>query len=521
MKRTLRALLCAGMTAALLCVPALAAEEAPIPAKQGDFYVMINGEYVTFPDAVPQLKEGRSCLPFAAVFEQLGFPQDGMTWDADTQTVTAVKPDVLYSPSNGGEPQRGDLTVQLTIGSKEIRYWYENDLIAGPHGDRVQVNNTLQSEVAPYISGGRTYIPFGLLADALGYNVGWDSTVGAVLIDDVDAILAANTETYELMDQYQAYNRTFVEKNQKVTGKFAMDMAVSQSAEGSDSDITFNVTGDYDMITAGATALEFDTDMTVDATILMNGADMSAMLTAPDGTSPLPMELGFSMRGDMADGVLYFNLDSQKLTQLAGLDSAAWYKLDMAAIYDEMSALTGMNYKQLMELSAASVEEDFSQLLPSLLENMPLTSVEFTASDYLAALNLLCGDSHFVKSGANYVNTFLNEQGVTGTFTISTNGSQVNGYAMELKSDPSLTGAEMTLSASMKGNKLEMAMDVAASQGQGLETELPAQVDVSMSLTMDGTYQATTQAPATQPPAGATVVDLMEMFGAVEIPTAA
>ena len=36
MKRTLRALLCAGMTAALLCVPALAAEEAPIPAKQGD-----------------------------------------------------------------------------------------------------------------------------------------------------------------------------------------------------------------------------------------------------------------------------------------------------------------------------------------------------------------------------------------------------------------------------------------------------------------------------------------------------
>ena len=89
---------------------------------------------------------------------------------------------------------------------------------------------------------------------------------------------------------------------------------------------------------------------------------------------------------------------------------------------------------------------------------------------------------------------------------------------MEVKADPAVTGAEMTLSASMKGSKLEMAMNVAASQDQG--SDLP-QVNISLNLTMDGTYQATTQTPATQPPAGATVVDLMELFGAVETPTAA
>lgn len=60
---------------------------------------------MTFPDAVPQIREDRSCLPFAAVFEQLGFPQDQMTWDGETQTVTAVKPDVTYDPSNGGSPR--------------------------------------------------------------------------------------------------------------------------------------------------------------------------------------------------------------------------------------------------------------------------------------------------------------------------------------------------------------------------------------------------------------------------------
>lgn len=516
MKKLLRLTLCVGLLAALLCVPSLAADQ--MPEKQGDFYVMVNGNYVTFTDAAPQLRESRSCLPFAAVFEQLGFPQESMTWDADTQTVTAVKPDVLYSPSNGGEPQRGDLTVQLTIGSKEIKYWYENDLTAGPGGEVVQVTNVLQSEVAPYLSGGRTYIPFGLLADALGYQVGWDSTVGAVIIDDVDAILAANTETYELMDQYQAYNRTFVEKNQKVTGQYTMDLSVAETGAQTANDLSFTVKGDYDMITAGSTALQFNTDMILDASVKMNGMDMSSMFTSPDGTAMLPMELGFDMRGDMADGVFFFNVDSQQLAALTGMNSESWYKLDMAAIYDEMSAMTGMNYKQIMELSAASVEESFTQLLPSMLKNMPLTSVEFTTSDYLAMVNLLCADSRFVKSGSDYVNTFMDEQGITGTFTLYTSAGKVNGYAMELKADPAVVGAEMTLTAAMKGTKMNVSMTVAGSEEQG--ADLP-QVDISMNLTMDGTYQATSQKPETAPPAGAPVADLMEMFGMEEVPTAA
>lgn len=81
MKKYLRLLLCTGVTAALLTLPALAADNDTLPAKQGDFYVMVNGEYVTFPDAVPQIRENRSCLPFVAVFEQLGFAEEDMTWD--------------------------------------------------------------------------------------------------------------------------------------------------------------------------------------------------------------------------------------------------------------------------------------------------------------------------------------------------------------------------------------------------------------------------------------------------------
>lgn len=505
MKKILRLLLCTGLCAAFLALPSLAADTEELPQRQGDFYVMVNGEYVTFSDAVPQIRESRSCLPFVAVFDQLGFPEENMTWDGATGTVTAVKPDATYT--SGDQTKQGDLTVQLTIGSNDIAYWYEGNTTADPHGHQAQIVQYVQSEVAPYISNDRTYIPFGLLAQALGYNVGWDAQIGAVIIDDVNAILAANTETYDLMGQYQAYNRTFVEKNQKITGDYSMDLAVKQ---GSDNNLSFTAKGNYDMLTGGATAFQFDTDMTMDASVVSNGIDLSGMLTSVDGQPLFPMDLSAAMRGDMKDGVLYFNLDSQQLAALTGWDNESWYKLDMKAIYDAMSQQTGMTYAQLMELSYASLEQDFSQLLPTVLKDLPLNSVQFTTSDYLALLNTICGDSHFVKSGSNYVNTFLNEGGIQGTFTLYTSGGAVNGYAMELKADPAVVGAEMTLSAVMKGSKMEMVLNVAAAQDAG--EDIP-EVSITVDMNMDGTYQSTSAQPATQPPAGATVVDLMDMLG--------
>ena len=62
MKQFLRPILCGGVLAALLCTPSLAADE-------GDFSLLVNGEPVTFSDAAPVLKDGRSFLPMAATFE--------------------------------------------------------------------------------------------------------------------------------------------------------------------------------------------------------------------------------------------------------------------------------------------------------------------------------------------------------------------------------------------------------------------------------------------------------------------
>ena len=58
----------------------------------------------------------------------------------------------------------------------------------------------------------------------------------------------------------------------------------------------------------------------------------------------------------------------------------------------------------------------------------------------------------------------------------------------------------LTMTSEMQGSKMEMLMDF----------QMPG--DLSMTMEMDGAYQPTSTAPATEPPAGATVVDLMDTF---------
>ena len=456
MKQFLRPILCGGVLAALLCTPSLAAE-------QGDFSLLVNGEPVTFTDAAPVLKDGRSFLPMAATFEALGFPADQIVWSPSARTVTAVKPDVTYINFQGEQAQ-GDLSVQMAIGSNTFSVQYEGDTTAGPHGNTVQVVNDYTADAAPYIDAAtsRTYIPVGLVADALGYRVAWDGETSTVIIDDAEAILAENSETYELMDQYMDYADQYSQGTYRVDGALSLNMA--------DPFDKVDLTGDYDMITS-QTALQLDADLAINA-------DMSGLeLTLPN--------LDAAMRCDVETGMFYFQ--SQALTS-----SDVWYGLDMKALYEAMYG-PGF-YEELIALDTASAAEDmtFAQALEEILKSdaLPLSS-EFTTKDYLNLFNGILADTAFERSGSTYTST-LEQDGVTILFHLYTSGGQVNGYGMEMTASET-TGMEMTMTMEMKGDDMSLLLEMAG-----------------MTMEMDGAYQRTSTAPATQPPAGAEVVDLTD-----------
>ena len=70
----------------------------------------------------------------------------------------------------------------------------------------------------------------------------------------------------------------------------------------------------------------------------------------------------------------------------------------------------------------------------------------------------------------------------------------MNGYGMEMTASET-TGMEMTMTMEMKGDDMSLLMEMAG-----------------MTMEMDGTYRPSSTAPETEPPAGATVVDLWELL---------
>ena len=456
MKKILRPILCGGVLAALLCTPSLAAE-------QGDFSLLVNGEPVTFTDAAPVLKDGRSFLPMAATFEALGFPAEDMTWDSDTQTAAASK---------------DGTTISLTIGKKAIQVT-QAGAAAGV---------SIETDAAPYIDAAtsRTYIPVGLVADALGYRVAWDGETSTVIIDDVDAILAENTETYERMDQYLDYARKYSQGNYQVEGSYLLTSAPDEMESGAE--IINTIGGDYNLISS-QTAMQLDLGISIGGTIM--GAPIS------------PTDMNLDMRADLDTGLLYLYFQSEDLEYLLNNNVQVngesvefqipdqWYSLDMKAVYDE--AYGPGFYEELIALSTASQEAAFAQTLEELLKSdtLILTSTA-TTSDYLEALNQLLGDSHFQKSGSTYTST-LEQDGVTLLFHLYTSGGQVNGYGMEMTTaDPE---AQMTMTMEMKGDDMSLLLEMDG-----------------MTMEMDGAYRPSSAAPETEPPAGATVVDLWELL---------
>ena len=498
MKKLLRVLLCAALAAGALTASALAAEGEP-PPLQGDFYVLVNGEYVTFPDAVPQLKDGRSFLPFVAVFGQLGFAEEDMTWDGATSTVTAEKEGVFIS---------------LTQGSKSITVEREGE------------TTVYEVDVAPYIDAAtsRTYIPFGLAAEVLGYNVGWDAVTGTVIIDDIDAILAANDETYELMDKYLDYVRPYTTQNQRVTGRYTMDVDVSEQIENQGELVelmgfTMRADMDYDMV-MDSTAVEYDALIDMDMSMSLAGEDVTELMVGLGAWPDLPEKLETKLRGDLAEGILYEKSPISNMN--AGLDPEAdvWFRLDDT----DNPVLGGVTMGELFQLSAGTPDMTFAEQLEATLRALEPVSVGYTASDALAEFNLMYADSAFTRSGSSYVNTLEWGEGSSGewiqgtelTLTLYTSGSRVNGYAIQMSGQQTADGEvmDMDVLCSVRGSRLEMSVTAVTSSH---DPETGDESAGTISVTMDGTYQSTSRQPQTEPPAGAVILDMME--GEESVPT--
>jgi len=448
MKKMFRVLLCVTALALTLCTSAFAADSA--------FRVELNGQEMSFADAAPQIVNDRSYLPFRAVFTALGFADEDITYQDQTKTVSAASP---------------ELTVSMVIG--------ENKVSITKGGETTVLDTDVPAFIDPAL--GRTYVPVSFVAQAVGYRVGWNAESRTVIIDDVEGILAANAESYQVLEQYLDYGRTFQKKNYKVEGEYAAQMVMV--------DDWMEMGGTYEMLMSGNTKFDFEMDMALFGVVA--GEDLS---------SAVPEKIALEMRGDMKEGAFYFKSEELMSAMQTGMENI-WFKMDLAGMIDSMAPQTGMTYMGMMDMSQDMMEDlDGKAYIEQLVRNAIQSDNGASTTQQLQLFNAMFGDSAFVKVDGAYVNV-LEVDGAQMAMIFYTNGSKINGYQISAVIVDPEQALAMQMDVAMQ--KDEMAAWILMDMGGML----------TMEMVMDGKYATSQIAPKGAPDSQAGVMDLLELMG--------
>lgn len=455
MKKIFKLIICAVIIAALFTVTALAADNT--------IKVQLNGEPITFTDAVPQMRSNRTFIPFRAVFNALGFEDEKITYDSSTKTVKA---------------EREDLTVSLVIGEKKVTVVKDG------------ATSVIDTDVAAYIDAklSRTYVPVRFVAEALGCNVGWDQDDRTVIIDDLDALIAASGSTYTVMDKLMAYSASYE------TGNYAVDADCKINADVNIDDVIANikVDGKANAITSSTKA---------DMTMKMN---MSATATADGLTldivemSGIPKSIDCDVRLDADKGTLAFK-SAALSTALGNDDSNAWYLFDISEILEDV----GMSWDELVLDASIPEITSFEDALKFAFSIIPLDDKDVTAADILPVIDSIFADSAFTKNGSNYVSSFsVNEDGVLVTLatTVYMSGDKATGYDFKLNASEPTADVSALIDIGMQNNTAVMKFNLTADDM------------VSIIMDINAKYTATSKAPTGTYPAGANVIDIFDML---------
>ena len=454
MKKALRMLLCVTVAALMLGMAAFAAEGDGIS-------VRINGSDVSFADAAPCIVSARTFIPFRAVFKALGFADSDISYDNATQTVSAVK--------NGK-------TVSLVIG--------ENKVSVTENGKTGAIATDVAAFIDPAL--GRTYVPARFVAQALGCNVGWDAGNRCVLIDDVDALIAANTAKYTLMDKYLAYTRSVSSGNCAATGTVSGSISSAAGGTALKADYSGTLTG----VTSGT---KTDTEMNLKMTgnVTQNGQSYTLEQAG------IPTAYDIISRADSATGAMAVKSDA--LMQFFGSSATnTWITMDK----DELGIA---NLNSMMQFGQGSGVTSFTDYLRKLLSTEALNNKNATGKDVLAVINAMYSDNVFKQSSGTYTTSIQTDgTGVTVTLALKTSGESVTGYTMTMNSSVSDAGlgtpVTMNVSVTAEGTSqsLKMSMNLGG---------------LTFNSNADLSYRATTGTAVGAPDTGAKTISFSDLLG--------
>lgn len=446
----------------------------------GQIGVMVNGAYVKFPDAAPEVTGGRTMVPVRPIVEAL----EGKADMADGKVICEA---------NG-------VRLTFTPGSSEVLTEYTG-------GERPGDGQLFPMDCAPYIKGGRTYVPVRFLGEILGYEVGWDGGFQTAVLLDQDALAAEIDKDFTILNKVQANQGVTMEegKNYKADVKGNLTVTAFDTINGNKT-YTADLTAKQIFNTEAANAqvsLKLSDNVKEDLVKLLISAN------APEGdTAAVNEQVGLLLDGleDMEliltrKGLGWFRMAS--LDKLAGADNV-WLGLDLGA------ELGGMAFAQTGEATIGSA-------LTGMMDENSVISV--AALDYtVEMMAVLYGDDTFTTTGGVSTRTI----GVDDLMALYEDMGLEAGDLEEAKA--AFKEYQITMKVDGKGKvDVTCAMETAAQAGvPAIKLTMDAKQDagnvtMNMSLhvanlcegklTLTQTWGAATEKPEDQPPEGSTVVD--------------
>ena len=464
--------------AALLCALAMMASILSVGAwaAPSDIAVQVNGQEVSFPDARPEVRNGRTMIPMRAAFETLGAQ---VTWNPEQQSVTAVK---------------GDTTVVMTLGSTNVS--------VTENGEQRQ----LQMDVAPYSRNSRTYVPVRFAAQAFSCAVGWDGDARTVILVDIDQLLG--DATFRNLDGWiQADLKQETPNPAKTTGKASVKLTVADT-DGKMQ--TYPLSAVFSGISNETQAqMQLEMDFSELASLLLDGADLG---TAEKNELKKLCKAAVDTRMDMAAGKVYFNIDCPLLLQMIGEslgDSNVWYFADMKELNTAGFDYTA--YVQNLKNLLSSGDAGFRDLLVSMFSGMELTdTAEYEQLQVsMDVIRTLLSDQTMTRSGSDYTAKWAAQSdgiNMQVAMTYQTSGSRLTGMKMALSADDGESPVTAAFQVRSDGKNTAMTLDL----------DLAAEMKLHFDLSAE-TVKSNAQ-PDVQPPAGSKIVDIMDALGAAAAP---
>lgn len=444
----------------------------------GQVGVMVNGTYIKFPDAAPEVTDGRTMVPVRALVETLGGEVD-------------YQDDVVTFTINGW-------AYEFAIGSITVKVdpTDDNDMDTKPED--------IVMDCAPYIKDGRTYVPVRFISEALGYEVGWDSQYETAILLDRAALAADVDKDFAILNRVQANRAPALEegKSWSVDMKGGLSLTLFDTLNGNQTykvDLTGNTLMNREAAngTCSLTISDNAIDALMEQVIGVNWAeyedDEDVKLLRSVLTGLQDMEVIMTREGRM-----WFH--APILDELSG-EKNVWAAMDMGA---ELGAL------MFAETDTTTV----GSVLASMVSGGSVTEM-VGFGETVKFMDRLYSDDCFTTSGGVSTLTIgveelmalyedmgldLDEIGDVWkeyniTMKVDGKGAVTGSIVMETSAQSGIPAIRITMNSTQSSERATVTMEChVANIGEA-------------KLTLTTTQRTTSEAPKTEPPEGATIVD--------------